>query len=472
MDIEEFIGEDHPARALWEFVGRLDLTKFYEPLKAVEGRAGQPCNDPRLMIALWLYAYSRGIGSAREVARQCEYEPGFQWLCALDPVNHHSLSDFRVDFQEALTELFTQVLGVLSAEGLITLERVAHDGTRIRACASANTFRSEKTLREHLELARQQVKEMGDPTQPPPSPRKAGAQKRAKQEREQKLSAALEQLEQVRQERRNDNRHEARASETDPEARVMKRSGGGFEPSYNVQISTDAAAGLIVGLQVTQSGADAPHLQPALEILKETFGKVPSQVLADGGYTSSENIVALHGQTNFIGPLQVAHEARLEGQRKRHGVAKEFTADKFVFVDEVNSFRCPAGQLLTYSSCEKAAGGTARRYKAKSNPCQTCEFKPRCCPKTKVREIRVVDESPEIIAFRSKMAEPEMIEIYKQRSQLAEFPNAWLKEKIGLRRFRVRGLRKVALESLWAAMTYNIQQWIRLTWRKASPILA
>lgn len=472
MDIEEFIAEDHPARALWEFAGRLDLTKFFEPLKAVEGRAGQPGNDPRLMIALWLYAYSRGIGSAREVARQCEYEPGFQWLCALDAVNHHSLSDFRVDFNEALTELFTQVLGVLSAEGLITLERVAHDGTRIRAAAGANTFRSEKTLREHLEIAREQVKEMGDPTQPPPaSPRKAGAQKRARQEREQKLVAALEQLEQVRKDRRNNNRNEARASETDPEARVMKRSGGGFEPSYNVQISTDAAAGLIVGLHVTQGGGDAPYLQPAIEQIKQTFGKIPGQVLADGGYISSENIVALDGQTEFIGPLQVANEARLEGQRKRHGVAKEFTADHFVFVDELNSFRCPAGQLLQYSGADKAAGGSARRYKAKSNPCQACSSKPQCCPKTKVREIRVVDEGPEIIAFRKKMAEPEMIEIYKQRSQLAEFPHAWLKEKIGLRRFRVRGLRKVTLESLWAAMTYNIQQWIRLRWRKPSPVL-
>jgi transposase len=132
MDIEQFIPDDHAARALWEFTGRLDLAKFYEPMKAVEGHAGQPGNDPRLLIALWLYAYSRGIGSAREIERQCEYEPGFQWLCALKPINHHSLSDFRVEYQEALTQLFTQVLGVLSAEGLITLERVMQDGTRVR----------------------------------------------------------------------------------------------------------------------------------------------------------------------------------------------------------------------------------------------------------------------------------------------------------------------------------------------------
>ena len=153
---------------------------------------------------------------------------------------------------------------------------------------------------------------MGDPTQPPTSPRKAGAQKRAKREREQKLEAALEQLEQVRKDRGKDSRNEVRASETDPEARVMKRSGGGFEPSYHLQISTDATAGLIVGLHVTQGGGDAPYLQPAIEQIKQTFGRVPGQVLADGGYTRSENIVARHGETEFIGPLQVANEARLE----------------------------------------------------------------------------------------------------------------------------------------------------------------
>jgi transposase len=471
MDIEQFIPEDHPARALWEFTGRLGLAKFYEPMKAVEGQPGQPGNDPRLLITLWLYAYSRGIGSAREVERQCEYEPGFQWLCALKPINHHSLSDFRVDYDEALTELFTQVLGVLSAEGLITLERVAHDGTRIRASASGNTFRTEKTLREHLEQAREQIQAMGDPTQLPANARQAAAQRRAKQERKQKLDAALEQLEQVRQDRRPDNRNEARASETDPEARVMKRNGGGFEPSYNVQISTDATAGVIIGLDVTQSGADAPHLLPALEAIKETFGKAPDRFLADAGYTSSENIIALNGETDFIGPLQAANPARLEGQRKRYGVAEEFASDKFVLLTELNSVRCPAEQLLPYYRIQDVPSGVAREYKAKAGVCAACQFKSQCCPQTAARTIRVLEEDPEIIAFRAKMENPEIAAIYKQRSQIAEFTNAWLKEKIGLRRFRVRGLRKVKLESLWAALTYNIQQWIRLRWRKPSPVV-
>ena len=117
VDVERLIEEDHPARAIWECVGHLDLSAFREVIAAVEGRAGRPALDPQLLISLWIYAYSEGVGSAREIARLCEYHPAYQWLTGLEPVNYHSLSDFRVDHQAALDQLFTQVLGWLSAEG-------------------------------------------------------------------------------------------------------------------------------------------------------------------------------------------------------------------------------------------------------------------------------------------------------------------------------------------------------------------
>jgi len=113
----------------------------------------------------------------------------------METINHHSLSDFRVEHDAALRDLFTQVLGVLSAEGLITLERVTQDGTRIRACASGNTFRREETLRGHLKLAEQQVEAMGDPRQPVvENSRTAQAHKRAGREKQERLKRALEQL--------------------------------------------------------------------------------------------------------------------------------------------------------------------------------------------------------------------------------------------------------------------------------------
>jgi len=134
LDVERLIEQEHPARAIWDLVGRLKLEGFYAPIEAVEGGAGRTPWDPRLLISLWIYAYSRGISSAREIARRCTYEPAFQWLCGLGEINHHTLSDFRVDHDAGLRELFVQVLGVLSSEGLVSLERVMHDGTRIKAC--------------------------------------------------------------------------------------------------------------------------------------------------------------------------------------------------------------------------------------------------------------------------------------------------------------------------------------------------
>jgi len=174
VDVERLIEADHPARAIWELVGRLKLDGFYAPIEAVEGNAGRTPWDPRLLVSLWIYAYSRGISSAREIARRCTYEPSFQWLCGLGEINHHTVSDFRVAHDASLRELFVQVLGVLSSEGLLSLERVMHDGTKIKACAGVDSFRREERLKEHLEAARKQVEAMGDPREEEPK-RKTGS---------------------------------------------------------------------------------------------------------------------------------------------------------------------------------------------------------------------------------------------------------------------------------------------------------
>ena len=127
VDVEQLIGPEHPARSIWELVGQLNLDSFYQSVHSFDGSAGRSAFDPRLLISIWVYAYSRGIGSAREISRLCEIDPAFQWLAGMDLINHHTISDFRVDHRVALDELFTQVLGLLSHEGLITLERVMQE---------------------------------------------------------------------------------------------------------------------------------------------------------------------------------------------------------------------------------------------------------------------------------------------------------------------------------------------------------
>src|SRR5258706_12118023 len=211
LDVERLIEQDHPARAIWELVGQVKLDGFYAPIQAVEGNAGRTPWDPRLLVSLWIYGYSRGISSAREIARRCTYEPAFQWLCGLGEINHHTLSDFRVDHDTSLRELFVQVLGVLSGEGLVSLERVMHDGTRIKAFAGADSFRREERLKEHLEAARKQVEAMGDPREEQP-PRKRAAQEGVLGQRQQRLEQALEEVEKSPEATRPQGKKQRRAT--------------------------------------------------------------------------------------------------------------------------------------------------------------------------------------------------------------------------------------------------------------------
>ncbi|HEV2690341.1 MAG TPA: IS1182 family transposase, partial [Bryobacteraceae bacterium] len=467
VDVEKLIAPDHTARAIWELVGRLDLSGFTTAIESVEGEAGRPAYDPQLLISLWIYAYSEGVSSAREVARRCEYHPAYQWLTGWEVVNHHSLSDFRVEHQAALDELFAQVLGVLSADGLITLERVMHDGTKVKAQASGKSFRGERTLREHLKRARERVRAMGDPRQEPMSERQAKAQERAARERLERLEQALEQMQKVQT--ASQRQQERRVSETDPEARFMKQSGGGYAPSHNVQVSTDAAHSLIVGVSVIQSANDEGQLLPALKEVQRNLGRLPRQVVADAGFTTRETILEMaERQIDFIGGTVEAGKR----SQPRPGVDPAFRAAAFAYEAERDIYRCPAGKELLHRGVQaKRVGVLHHVYHAREADCRGCVFRKQCCAGNSPRRIWRAQDAPAVEAFKAKMQTATAQAIYRLRAAVAEFPHAWLKAKIGLRQFRVRGLKKVRCEALWACLAYNLAQWVRLRWR-VQPVLA
>jgi transposase len=193
IDVERLIDEDHSARAIWQLIGRLDLSRYNAGIAAVAGHAGRDHTAPHLLVSLWLYAYSQGVSSAREVARRCAFEPGFQWLCGLQPISHRTLSGFPSEQKEALDNLFVQVVGMLSAEGLITMQRFTLDGTKIKANASGNTFRRKEKIEAHLALAREQLQKMDEQaaTEEKTAKRQAAARRRAARQRASRLEDAL-----------------------------------------------------------------------------------------------------------------------------------------------------------------------------------------------------------------------------------------------------------------------------------------
>jgi transposase len=466
VDVEKLINEDHPARAIWTLVGRLDLSPFYRAIESSEEEGGRPAFDPQLLISLWIYAYSQGIGSAREVARRCEYDPAFQWLTGLAEVNYHTLADFRVEKQQELDELFTQVLAALSKEGLITLEQVMQDGTKIKALASSRSYRQEQTIREHLEQARQRVTAMGDPQNDECSPKAKQAQARARREQQERLECALEELQKLQAHKAGEKaKRETRVSTSDPQARVMKQSDEGFALSYNAQISADAAHGLIVGVAVTEAGNDTAQLLPAVDRLEQRLNKRPQQMVADRGYTTRENIEKMAGrEIDFLGAMRyVPRGANLPNR---------FSPSAFLYQPERDRCICPEGKILHRQRQRKVGPGMIYHiYEARLEDCQICTRKPECCPDNKKhgRSVAQLEESPVVIAFRKKMASEEAQQRYRRRGRIVEFCHAWIKSKLGLRQFHVRGLAKVQMEMLWACLTYNLQHWIRLSKLRATP---
>lgn len=402
VDLEATLEPEHPARCVWAFVECLDLSALYAEISAVEGRAGRPAIDPRILMALWLYATLEGVGSARALARLCEHHDAYRWLCGGVSVGYHRLSDFRVGHMEFLDEQLTHGVAVLVHQGLVELKRVAQDGMRVRASAGAASFRRRATLRRCQREARAQVERLRRMVEEDPGQatrREQAARERAALEREERLSRALEELERIERakdkprpkkptetEEEHAKRTEPRASSTDPEARVMKMADGGFRPAYNVQFSTDTDTQVIVGVDTSNLGSDMGQLHPMLDQLQGRYDRLPEEVLVDGGYASKDSIEHADGRgVTVYAPPPTPRDRRRE------------------------RFAPLPGDTDALARWRQRMGGEAARL------------------------------------------------LYPQRAATAECVNAQARNH-GLQRFLVRGQDKVRAVALWHALAHNLRR--------------
>jgi len=296
MPLEDLLDTDHQARVVWDFCQGLDLTPLYDRIGSRLGGPGRPTIDPRLCVALWLYATLEGVGSARALAWLCDHHNAFRWLVGGVSVNYHTLSDFRVAHPAVLDQMLTHSVAVLREQDLVDLNRVAQDGLRVRVSAGAASFRRRPTLAECLHEATDQVarlKEELDDDPSAPSRRHAAARERAVREREERLRQALERLPELEAKKKADQKEQARASTTDPEATVMKMADGGFRPAYNVQFAADCDSQVVVGVEVLTTGSDMGQLTPMAEQIHERFEVYPEEILADGGFAAHKDIEAV-----------------------------------------------------------------------------------------------------------------------------------------------------------------------------------
>lgn len=407
VDLEATISLDHPARNVWAFVERLDLSALYGAIGSVEGRAGRAAIDPKILLALWLYATVHGVGSAREIERLTEAHDAYRWICGGVRVNHHTLSDFRCARVELLDEWLTHSVAVLLEQDLVKLERVAQDGMRVRASAGAASFRRRSTLERCLEEAQAQVEALKREIEADPdasNQRRRAARERVAEEQKKRIVQALDQLAEVEKQKNKklvakkgneseeqyQKRSEPRASSTDSEARVMKMADGGYRPAYNIQFTTATDSQIIVGVDVNNIGSDLGQLSPMLDQVEQRYGERPAQWLVDGGYARHDDI----------------EDAEERG---------------------------------------------------------TTVYAPVPKPKDPSRDphVALLDDSEAIAQWRERMGSDAAKDIYKQRAATAECVNAIARGR-GLTQFVVRGLNKVKAVALWYALAHNLMRAVTL----------
>lgn len=323
-DLDALLADDHPARTVWKFVEGLDMAPLYDAIRAIEGRAGRPAIDPKILVALWLFATVDGVGSARELDRLCERDAPYRWLAGGVSLNYHTLADFRVAHGDWLDRELTRSLAALMDRGLVRLEVVAQDGMRVRASAKAASFRRRGRLEELLATARTQVAALKAELDADPDAstrRKQAARARAAREREARLVEALATLDEIEQAdapkraapadtkpppdagpptadgepEKKTAKPARRVSTTDPQARVMKMADGGFRPAYNAQLAVDAETQLIAATDLVNSGSDMNQMAPLHANVQGRYAHTPKHWLADGGYASLAAIDQLAG---------------------------------------------------------------------------------------------------------------------------------------------------------------------------------
>ena len=401
LALDQMLPEDHRARIVWRYVESLDLMPLYANIRAVEGGPGRDAVDPKILMALWMFAIIESVSSARQLARLCEESAPYKWICGGVGVNYHLLSDFRTDHGEFLDQLLTDTVATLMHQGLVKLDEVAQDGMKVRAHAGASSFRRQKTLEECCDEAHQQVQKLREESEDETkadvsNTRREAAKRRAATEREQRIEKALEELQQLQEQkekRKKGSGKDARCSTTDPEARKMKMGDGGYRPAYNVQFATDGGARIIVGVDVTNSGSDRGQMPPMHEEISKRYGKTPQTYEVDCGFATKEDITTVERRgSEVLAPIHGEDRMRENG---------------------TDPYACQRG------------------------------------------------DSEEMVGFRERMATEEAREQYKRRPSIAEYPNAECRNR-GLHQFRVRGLEKVKTVSLWYAITFNFMRMVTL----------
>lgn len=503
--LDDALPRDHTVRLLDEILARITWTKWET---AYHGRLGQPAIHPRVVTGVLLYGMMTRIRSSRALEEALVVRLDFRWLAEGRTIDHTTLSEFRRRHPAELKDLFVQVCQIARTMGLLSLQRLAFDGTRVRANNRRSGTRTPAELR--LEQAECEAKFAAYQAQAEAedardeeafglqTPHELPAELADAQRRQQKIEAALQELARLKE---THSQPPKRLPITDPQSRLMPNKEKGYAPNYTPTATVDVASGLIIEATVLGVVNESEHLIPALEAVQEQFDlpQPPPEVLADGLMGTAANLaraeelgVTLYSpcpipdpennpalRADPTQPVPADQWDRLPTQKVKVGGKPGTQLDKsaFMYDAQQDCYWCPAGKALAYklTTTETRKGRTRirRHYQAAPERCANCPLRDRCLKgKTKARLI--YREHQEVYRERlaQRMAAPEAQEKYAQRRHAGERPFAVIKHGFGLRQFLLRGLSSVQSEWHWASTAFNLLRLMSMLRSRAGPLTA
>lgn len=458
--LEELVPQDHPARFVGAFVDQLDAKAWAELGVEVEER-GAPAYHPRLLLSVWLYGFMTGLRSSRKLESACREQLPYLWLTGLQTPDHNTLWRFYEEHRQGMRGLLRRTVKTAVAAGLLDLALQAVDGSKIAGNAAKDRSYNLAGLERLLQRTQAAIDDLeaqnqtgGEPI-PPRLPEKL----RQKQALAEKVRQALQRVE----------AEEGRTNLSDADA-VLLRGKDGFVAGYNAQAVVSPlskAAGrsgqLITAAGLSQDTDDHRQLLPMVEAAAANLGEQAETTLADAGYHSGENLSGMAERSQSV----------LMPEAQAKALANPYHKNAFVYDPESDTYTCPLGQILRYSTDRKyRKGRPARIYRATPAACRSCPAFGQCTKD--YRHGRALEVGPDEAAIRHHrelMATTEAQSLYSRRKELIEPTFGIIKEQQAARRLLLRGLANVQAEWVLLAVAFNLRTLAQI-WRSGiSPLL-
>ena len=463
VDVDRLVPEDHEVRRLWAFLDQLDMTVVYRSYKAIEEEFGRMPIEPKVLFAVWLYGFMKGIGSSEVLEELCRVHNEFRWICGGLKPCARTLRNFRNAQRGMLDGLLTDSIAALIRAGLVSVATMSQDGTTIRSASSKRSFRKADEVEEAYEQAKERVRVLNEMSDDEAREHEQRQQAAMKREAEKKMRLAQEALEKLRERRKGTEEgqdYEGKVSITEPDSKFMPCKEGVSAPAYNIQIvSSEDRSPAVLGVGVFEKASDTYTLEEMMKGVREKLDGIAElgNVLTDKGYYSGSNARAM----NSAGVRWLCHVP--DNQKNEFGDGSMSGYEKFCFRYDAarDVYVCPEGKELKREGCEKKRHAMVTRYRC--GECADCAARGKCTNSKRGRTIQRSEYEEDLRELVRRSLSDEGKALLKMRGRMSEKVNADIKERFKLRRFTVKGKAAVLGVMTMMSIVINALIWMKGT---------